>query len=384
MDVDPPSRNAPFPGGIKRIAVEEAFVTPEIVERWRRMLDTNSGDIEPGFKALMGFFLYADTPFTTSVMERLLDLGEKRIGDMDAAGIDTQVLSLTSPGVHVFDADTATALAAESNDRLAETIAQHPERFGGLATVAPQNPAAAAREIERGFNNLGLRGVIINSHVNGAYLHDRKYWEIFEAAEALDAPVYVHPNTPSAGMLEPYLPELYGAILGFAADTGLHLLRLILSGLFDRFPNLKMVAGHLGEALPFWMYRFDFAHPGIVQSGDAPALNKKPSDYLKENFHYTTSGMPWEPMISLVHRLVGPDRLLYAMDYPYQYIPEEVDMVDALPFGEEEMRKFYQTNAERLFRLSQVDSARVQRDDASFTRIRHGQAAQRPLKAGSF
>lgn len=352
MSVDPTSRKAPFPGGIKRIAVEEAFVTPEIVERWRRTLESNSGDIEPGFKALMGFFLFAETPFTTSVVARLKDLGEKRIGDMDVAGIDMQVLSLTSPGVHVFDADTATALAADSNDQLAEAIARHPDRFAGLAVVAPQNPTAAAREIERGFNGLGLRGVMINSHVNGDYLHDQKYWEIFEAAEAMDAPVYIHPNTPSAGMLDPYLPELYGAILGFAADTGLHLLRLILSGLFDRFPNLTIVAGHLGEALPFWMYRFDFAHPGIVQSGDAPALKHKPSDYLKQNFQYTTSGMPWEPMISMVHKLVGPDRLLYAMDYPYQFDPDEVDLVDSLPFGEEEMRKFYQTNAERLFRLS--------------------------------
>ena len=217
MSVDPTSRKAPFPGGIKRIAVEEAFVTREIVDRWRRTLESNSGDIEPGFKALMGFFLFADTPFTTSVVERLKDLGEKRIGDMDVAGIDMQVLSLTSPGVHVFDPDTATALAADSNDQLAEAIARHPDRFAGLAVVAPQDPAAAAREIERGFNGLGLRGVMINSHVNGDYLHDQKYWEIFEAAEAMDAPVYIHPNTPSAGMLDPYLPELYGAILGFAA-----------------------------------------------------------------------------------------------------------------------------------------------------------------------
>lgn len=343
--------SAPLPNGIKRIAAEEAFVTQDVVNRWKRMLQRDDPGIDPGFKALMGFFLYADTPFTSTVIERLLDLDERRIADMDAAGIDVQILSLTSPGVNVFNADDATAIARESNDEMFQAIRRHPDRFAGLATVAPQDPAAAARETERAFNELGLRGIITNSHVNGEYLSDQKFWELFEAAEALDAPLYIHPNTPSAGMLEPYMPELYGAIFGFAAETGLHLLRLIVAGVFDRFPNLKIVAGHLGEALPFWMYRLDQMHPGIVASGDSQPLERKPSEYLKDNFYFTTSGMPWEPMISMVHQLIGIDHLLYAMDYPYQYLPEEVEMIDSLPFSEADMRKLYQTNAEQLFRL---------------------------------
>ena len=341
----------PLPGGIKRIAVEEAFATEELIAGWRKLLDDDPPDIDPGFKALMSFFLNANTPFTNGVLARLTDVDGQRIADMDVAGIDKQILSLTSPGVHVFDADTATALAIDSNDQLAEAIGRHPDRFAGLAIIAPQDPGRAAREVERGINDLGLGGVMINSHVNGEYLHDEKFWEIFEVAESLDAPVYIHPNTPSAGMLQPYMPELYGAILGFAAETGLHLTRLLVAGLFDRFPKLKIVAGHLGEALPFWMYRLDYAHPGLVMSGDAPALTMKPSEYLKRNFYYTTSGMPWEPMVTMVRNVVGIDHLMYAMDYPYQYIPDEVDLTDALPFDEGELRQFYQTNAEQIFKL---------------------------------
>lgn len=350
-------RIGPAPYGIKRIAAEEAFCTPNVIDRWRRMLQSDAPGIDPGFKAMMGFFLFADTPFTSRVIEQLTDLDERRIADMDVAGIGVQILSLTAPGVNVFPAADATAIARDTNDEMTAAIRRRPDRFAGLATVAPQDPAAAAREAERAFNELGLGGLVTNSHVNGEYLSDQKFWELFEAAEALNMPLYIHPNTPSPGMIEPFMPELYGSIMGFAAETALHLLRLIVAGVFDRFPNLKIVAGHLGEALPFWMYRIDQMHPSIVGSGDAAALERKPSEYLKENFYYTTSGMPWEPMVTMVHKLVGIDRMMYAMDYPYEYVLEEVEITDALPFSEAEMRKFYQTNAEQLFRLEIADAA---------------------------
>jgi 2,3-dihydroxybenzoate decarboxylase len=156
-------------------------------------------------------------------------------------------------------------------------------------------------------------------------------------------------------MVEPFLSRcLDAAIYGFAAETGLHAMRLIVSGLFDRFPRLKIVLGHLGEGLPFWLYRMDFMHAGIVRAGRSPGalpLKRKPSDYLRENFYYTTSGMPWEPAISFVQQQMGFDRVMYAMDYPYQYVAEEVQAMDALPLTPEQLKMFYQTNAERIFRL---------------------------------
>jgi len=171
----------------------------------------------------------------------------------------------------------------------------------------------------------------------------------------LDVPIYIHPNTPSPQMIEPFLSRcLDAAIYGFAAETGLHALRLIVSGVFDRFPKLKIVLGHLGEGLPFWLYRIDFMHGGIVRAnrseGVKPLL-RKPSDYLRENFWYTTSGMPWEPSITFVQNLMGFDRVMYAMDYPYQFLAEEVTAMDNLPITQEQKKMFFQTNAENFFKL---------------------------------
>lgn len=342
------------PRAYKRIATEEAWATPELIQRYVEILETRSIN-DPGFYSLWGFFGQSQTPRAKDLFDRVQNMGARRLSDMDATGIDMQLLLLTAPGVQVFDAPTATALAISTNDQLAEMIRQHPTRFAGLAAVAPQAPQAAAKELERCVNHLGLKGAVINSHTQGEYLDDEKFWDIFAAAEALDVPIYIHPNTPSPQMIEPFLSRcLDAAIYGFAAETGLHVLRLIVSGVFDRFPKLKVVLGHLGEGLPFWLYRIDFMHAGIVRSNRSEGvkpLKKKPSDYLRENFYYTTSGMPWEPSISLVQKLMGHDRVMYAMDYPYQYLMEEVTAMDNLPLSEEHKKMFFQTNAESLFKL---------------------------------
>lgn len=342
------------PRTYKRIATEEAWATPELIQRYVEILETRSIN-DPGFYNLWGFFGQSQTPRARDLFDRVQNMGARRLSDMDATGIDMQLLLLTAPGVQVFDAPTATALAISTNDQLAEMIRQHPTRFAGLAAVAPQAPQAAAKELERCVNRLGLKGAVINSHTQGEYLDDEKFWDIFAAAEALDVPIYIHPNTPSPQMIEPFLSRcLDAAIYGFAAETGLHVLRLIVSGVFDRFPKLKVVLGHLGEGLPFWLYRIDFMHAGIVRSNRSEGvkpLKKKPSDYLRENFYYTTSGMPWEPSISLVQKLMGHDRVMYAMDYPYQYLMEEVTAMDNLPLSDEHKKMFFQTNAESLFKL---------------------------------
>lgn len=308
---------------------------------------------DQGFRSLWGFFLGA-TPRATQLAARIQDLGARRIADMDASGIAKQLVLLTAPGVQVFERAEAVSLAAAFNDELIRNIKGHPQRYAGLAAIAPQDPPNAARELQRS-TALGLKGAVVNSHTQGEYLDDPKYWEIFEAAQALDVPLYLHPNTPPASMIEPFLPRgLDGAIYGFAVETGLHLLRIIVAGVFDRFPRLKLVVGHLGEGLPFWLFRLDSMHRSMVNANRYPGvkpLEKKPSDYLRENVWVTTSGMQWAPAILFCQQVLGVDRVMYALDYPYQFVPAEVKVTDELPISAGDRQKLYQLNAERVFKL---------------------------------
>ncbi len=341
-----------------RIATEEAFAPPELLARYRKLLE--SGYDDPGFRSLWGFYSGA-SPRAAALFERIQDLGDRRLADMDSTGIGIQILSLTAPGVQVFDAPEATALAHAFNDQLADAIRKHPDRFAGLAAIAPQDAAGAAKELERGVRQLGLKGAIVNSHTRGEYLDDAKFWPIFEAAEALNVPVYIHPTTPPKSMIAPFLERgLDGAIFGFAVETGLHLLRILVAGVFDRFPKLQIVSGHLGEALPYWLPRLDFMHGNMVAANRYPGaqkLQRKLSDYIKENMYVTTSGMAWEPGILYCQSVLGVDRVLYAMDYPYQFIPAEVTLTDNLPISAADKKKLYQSNAERVFALSAAKAA---------------------------
>lgn len=343
----------------RRIATEEAFAPPELLQLYRTMLHDGEGD--KGFQSLWGFYLGSTAERPRAVVRRLADLGAERIADMDAAGIDHQVLALTAPGTNVFDPATARTMATLTNDMAAQAVRDHPDRFTALAAVAWQdalhdNADAAVAELERAVRRLGMCGVIANSHVQGAYLDDQRFWPVLEAAELLDVPVYLHPNTPNDRMLDPlHDAGLDGAIYGFAVETGMHLLRIITSGVFDRFPRLRLVVGHLGEALPFWLPRIDHFHAAQVASGRYPAmkaLQLRPSDYLRRNVWYTTSGMAWQPGIMFVRDVIGADRVLYAMDYPYQYVPDEVRVQDELPLDAVAMREFYEGIATRLFHLT--------------------------------
>ena len=336
-----------------RIAAEEAFAPPELMALWRDMLDTGT-DLDPGFVSLVGFYARHDSERARTVNERLQDLGDRRLADMAAAGIDRQIISLTAPGTQVLDPDAAVAMATLANDRLAEACERHPDRFTGLTAIAPQDPPAAAREIERGAG-LGFKGVIVNSHTHGEYLDNQKFWPILEAAQAFDTPIYLHPTAPPRTMIQPLLEAgLDGAIYGFAVETGMHLLRMITAGVFDRFPRLRVVVGHLGEALPFWLYRLDYMHAASVRSGRYESMRpiaRKPSDYLRENVWVTTSGVAWPPAIMFCREVLGPERVLYAMDYPYQYVPDEVSIQDGLPIDDAAKKAFFQTNAELVFGL---------------------------------
>jgi 2,3-dihydroxybenzoate decarboxylase len=334
--------------GYLRIATEEAFAPSELIAEWRRLLDVGVDD--PGFGSLFGFILTSDTPRAQFVRERLPDLGARRLADMDAKGIDRQILSIGAPGPNPLAPDRAVALAMLANDQMASACQQHPDRFSALATIAPQDATHAAAELER-CKNLGFVGTIVNSHIDHEYLDDPKFWPILEAAEALDLPLYLHPNTPSKGLIAPMLDlRLEGAIFGFAVEAGLHLLRLIVSGIFDRFPKLRVVVGHLGEGLPFWLYRLDYMFRSGGRTRESRAA-RVPSEYFRENVWVTTSGMPWRPSIMLCREVLGPERVLYAMDYPWQFEAGEVRAHDALPLSLEEKTALMQTNAELLFGL---------------------------------
>ena len=239
---------------LRLIATEEACAFPEQVEAIRKLASSPGGDPD---LVMWSRFL---SPAYSTVLGRLLDLGDERIGIMDEAGIDLQVLSMTSPGVQLFDAATATAMAADTNDRLAEAVRSHPNRYAALASFAPQDPRTAAKEIDRAINTLKLNGLIVNSHTSGEYLDDPKFWPIFEAAVASNASLYIHPRNPPfpASQILDGSYNLYGAIWGFHVETGIHAMRLIVNGVFDAFPDLKIVLGHLGEALPYWLYRIDY------------------------------------------------------------------------------------------------------------------------------
>ena len=340
--------------GYLRIATEEAFATKDILRRYKELLDDKQYD-DPGFRSLWGFYGSSTSDRARNIFERLQDLGERRINDMDATGIDHQVIALTSPGVQVFDPATASSLAIDANDQLHEACKAHPTRYTGMIAVAPHDAAGAMKEMERGVRKLGFKAVIINSHTQNEYLDQPKFWPVLETAEALKLPIYLHPNTPSKQMIQPFLQAgLDGAVFGFGVETGLHMLRIITAGVFDRFPKLQFIIGHAGEALPFWLYRLDYMHGATVKSERYPFMKKLQhpiSYYLRNNVYITNSGVAWQPAIEFCQKVIGVDRVMYAMDYPYQYVADEVRFCDEMTIPAADKKQFFQTNAERVFGL---------------------------------
>jgi 2,3-dihydroxybenzoate decarboxylase/5-carboxyvanillate decarboxylase len=263
----------------------------------------------------------------------------------------------------MFDADTATDLAALANDVLADICRRHPTRFAGLASFAPHSPKRAAKEMERAIGELGLNGFMINSHTNDEYLDDPKFWPILEVAEALDRCIYIHPRAASYGFKGPL--QDYGmdsAMWGYGMEVGTHAVRMMTSGLFDRFPKLKICIGHMGEAVPFWIWRLTFMNSRAQRVNRAPKTELTMEEYFKRNFVITTSGV--EDHLALRYSIdrIGIDNVLWAIDYPYQPTKPAVDFMDGAPVTEEERRKLYHGNAERIFRiapLAEVDAPRA-------------------------
>lgn len=284
--------------------------------------------------------------------DRLYDRGPLRLEQMDAAGIDFQILSLFDPGVQEYD-DAAVAVdyARRANDDLADTVRQYPDRFGGFATLATQDPDAAAAELRRAVVDLGLVGALINGHTHGRYLDDPAYEPLFATAETLGVPLYLHPTTPHpavmAAWFAPYVDQgLHLASWGFAVEAGTHALRLIYSGLFDRHPNLQMILGHLGEMLPFTAFRTD-RYYGLGGSGGR--LQKLPSEYLRENFYFRTSGNFSPPAMACTLAVMGADRVMFSVDYPMDDNVDGANFLASYPLDEADRRQVGYGNALRLF-----------------------------------
>lgn len=343
--------------GLRKIASEEAFIVPEFVEPLRARLAQGGSNLDLPLLRLIYGKRAPDAPSPAPgsrdasalrLLPDLLDIGQARLADMDASGVDMHLLSIAMPGPQIFPKEEATALARIANDRLRAAIDAHPTRFAGLACFAPQDPAGAAKEMERAAVSLRLNGFIVNSHTDNLYLDDERFWPILEAAEALGKPLYIHPRAPSDGMAGPFRDyRLEGATWGYGVEVATHLLRLMLSGTLDRFPKLKLVIGHMGEGLPFWLWRLDFmAQPGS-RAGRRNQLT--PSEYMKRNVWITTSGVEDPAALRFSIEKLGVDRVLWAIDYPFQPTAPSVRFIETAPLSDEERRKVAHRNAELLF-----------------------------------
>ncbi len=263
---------------MKIIAIEEHFITPMYREK-------------VGANEYRNFYLSSRSAVMGhDIMEENLDLGASRLRHMDADGIDMQVLSFGSPGAQGFGAELAIPMARDANDRLYQAVQQHPARFAGFAALPTAEPKAAVEELERCVTQLGFKGAMLHSHQQGEFLDARKYWPMWERAERLGVPVYLHPALPHPKVVKAYFEdyeELARAPWGFAVDTSCHFLRLVFSGLFDAYPKLKIILGHLGEMLPFAMHRLN---DHSVHAAKRRGLKKEPMQYLRDNLVVTTSG----------------------------------------------------------------------------------------------
>jgi predicted TIM-barrel fold metal-dependent hydrolase len=318
------------------IALEEHFIMP-----------SEEQNLPPGAhrgndrEKLLGF----------DVVAGLLDLSATRLAAMDAAGIDVQVLSHNQPGCQALDADAAVPLARDVNDLLFEAIKAHPDRFAGFAALPTADPAAAVKELDRAVTRLGFKGAMINGHTRGSFLDDKKFWGIFECAQALGVPIYLHPSKPHPAVMQAYFAgydELALAAWGFGIDTGAHLLRVVFAGVFDEFPTLTFILGHLGEGLPFMLHRIeDQTRLAAARRG----LKRTPAQYLTENLVVTCSGNFSAPAFLCAVMALGIDNVLFSVDWPYESNTAAVDFLKRQPLDPRDMAKVAHLNAERILRL---------------------------------
>jgi predicted TIM-barrel fold metal-dependent hydrolase len=261
------------------------------------------------------------------------------------------VISLTAPGVEQFELALGTKLARNANDALAEAIDRYPDRFQGYAALAVKDPWAAAKELERAVKELGMRGWKTHSNYGDSYLDDKPYWPILAKVEELGVPIYLHPTTPRIPEFWKYGVALAGPPFGFGLETSMAAMRLVLSGAFDAFPRLKVILGHYGEGLPFFMQRMDWAFERPHAKADKGAvvpLERKPSDYFRENFLVTTSGNYLPAAFACTRDALGMARIMFGTDYPYEDLDECFAFLSSLGLSEEEELDLYERNAAQV------------------------------------
>ena len=280
------------------------------------------------------------------------EVGEKRLALMDEAGIDMQILSLAAPGIQgMTDAAEAIAKAQEVNDFMVALRDKFPGRFASFACLPTQDPKAAATEFERAVKELGAKGALINGHTHGHYLDEDQFSPIWERAEALNAPIYLHPTKAVQpwDILEGY-PELSMAAWGWSAETGAHALRIMMGGTFDRFPAARMILGHMGESIPLYTARIDcrLKKPMANKGLGLPKL----SDYLRRNVLITTSGVCSDAaLVHAMDTMHGSDNILFSVDYPYETNQEAAEWINGSTVDPAHISAIAHKNAERIFGL---------------------------------
>ncbi|HTT79728.1 MAG TPA: amidohydrolase family protein [Stellaceae bacterium] len=281
------------------------------------------------------------------------DVGQGRIADMDAAGIDIQVLSHGAPSIQkIADAALAVRLARAANDRLAETVRSHPDRFAAFAMLPTADPTAAAAELERTVTRLGFKGAMVHGLAGGRFLDERRFWPIFQRAEALDVPLYLHPAVPHPAVIDAYykeyaqkFPNILRAAWGFTVETATQGIRLVLSGIFDEYPRLKIILGHLGEGLPFYLWRINMA---LQRDGAGPSWFR---DAFCEHFWITTSGFFSDPALLCCMLELGTDRILFSVDYPFVDNAPGTAWMARVQLSAEDKAKILSGNAKRLLKM---------------------------------
>jgi predicted TIM-barrel fold metal-dependent hydrolase len=347
---------------MKVIAFEEHYKLPAISEEQQKVAINSGID-------LLKQAGYGGTGPQGEWPPGINDLGEGRIAAMDAAGVDVQILSHSVPGPETLEPSVAAALSTQANDAVAGAVAKHPDRFRGFATLPMRDPTAAAGELERVVREHGFVGALINGHVDGRYLDDTFFWPVFECAEQLGVPVYLHPTVPPQPVIDAYYrgfgakisARLSAAGVGWHIDTGIHCLRLILGGVFDRFPRLQIIVGHHFEALSWMGWRADYSFP-VDESG----LRRTIKEYLRENFYggilagdfFTHDPGTMDPSWSLSYNaylamvnVIGIDRIVFTADYPYGNMKAARQFFDQMPINLTDKEKIAHLNAERLLGL---------------------------------
>ncbi len=341
------------------IALEEAFLHPKVWEHYPDWLQQRFRLVKP----------------------RLMDVGPERIRRMDAAGIDLQVLSHVQPGVQALtDAGLSVALCREVNDWLGEIVRAYPERFAGFAMLPTQSPPDAADELERTVRQHQFKGALVNGHTNGKYLDDRSFSVLLSRAEALDVPIYIHPTDPPPPVIDAYY-ENYPALIpawGFLVETGTHLLRMIVSGVFDRHPKLKIIVGHMGELIPYtmarlaqaltfgeWLIRAEAARAAHIAPSSA-GMERSLNYYMSRNVFITTSGVFDQPVFECAKAYINIDNILFAVDDPFRDNIEGVDFLRSVNLSAADREKLAHGNAEQILKIPRADGTVTTRSAIGF------------------